>query len=1072
MAAPVIQSTGTGSSSSSSSVSISKPSGLASGDLCLVVIHGFNPSASPAANAKTGWTLLSEIWHSGFYEYIAAYYRIADGTEGASESFTFTNSAHELIGRWFRISGADTSNPVNVSSFSTSGSAEEPAVPSVTTTVDDCLHIGAFTESNTTGYPHTCDQTLIYTGAGSYSGFGAGYQTVATAGSSGTITFNNNSIYINYVAYASIAIAPASGTSVGLAAGSFTLTGYDADVDDGTPKLGRWIGSNTSLTIPTSWGAPNGLFPTEDRNDNNAYSFNSSTSTLTLPSADLADGYLIRASVEIEDTVDSRSSIAGKIVQASGTGTFAGPPATGYCRNLNDDRAYVACWAFVDGPSAAATFQFQWEYTQNEPGGDEIRSTFEVIPLYYDDVGVYTSTSTDAPGGTTPTQMTGFTGTDGTDITISSNTVTMAADNATYLILGGYYHEGVGGRTQRWGGLRIDGTWEDAAKAYSYHRFTGDGGGGAIVWLEQTATANKTVDLALYSGDGTANYEGGAESDENTTGVTAGDHALVVIQLPADAKTFRATGSTDENIATLGPVDLSVSKVADVDWADSGYFARASDTAMDYTEGGDVLTFANIGAASGDVTSTQRFTAAAEVTVGGTELTRPFHGAYLRGDQSTNGTFGWGANICGVVEATAGDDVGISVTERTSSEGGGGNVRVNAGWLGFGGIDLLSLMPSGSTPVALDAGSFTVTGNTLGLTTDALADLASGAYALTGQTLGVAYSQSVALDAGSYALTGLDPDIDLVDVIALASGAFSLTGHDLAVTRSLTFALDAGAYSLTGYDTTVTETVFAALDAGSFTLSGPTIGITVDLTAALAAGAYTLTGHDATLTETTPAPLDAGAFTWTGYDASLTVDAQIAFAAGSFTWTGYDLGITTVGETPVPLEAGSYALSGYAASAALDRAVDLDAGSYALSGGDADVTVIASIPLDAGSFGLTGHDLAVELGVTIDVELDSGTFTVTGYDTTLTRKQITGRLVSCQGAAQANLTNLSWAWFDATDPVDFGAPTDQGEIEITDSGGAFTIEIPGTSLVAGQTGTLVIRSDDGAKAGMYNLEVA
>ena len=85
--------------------------------------------------------------------------------------------------------------------------------------------------------------------------------------------------------------------------------------------------------------------------------------------------------------------------------------------------------------------------------------------------------------------------------------------------------------------------------------------------------------------------------------------------------------------------------------------------------------------------------------------------------------------------------------------------------------------------------------------------------------------------------------------------------------------------------------------------------------------------------------------------------------------------------------------------------------------------------------------------------------------------------VSCElrsrtGALLPNLTAISWAWFDATDPNSFAAPTDQGQVETTDGDGLLEIDLPNTALSAGQEGTLVLRSDDGVSIGAYNLAVS
>ena len=87
---------------------------------------------------------------------------------------------------------------------------------------------------------------------------------------------------------------------------------------------------------------------------------------------------------------------------------------------------------------------------------------------------------------------------------------------------------------------------------------------------------------------------------------------LVVIELNDSAEVFRSTGSTNQNIATTGPIDIEATKVADIDFNDSASFTRASDTGMNVAVATDVLLGANISAASQAVTNTSRFTGFAE----------------------------------------------------------------------------------------------------------------------------------------------------------------------------------------------------------------------------------------------------------------------------------------------------------------------------------------------------------------------------------------------------------------------------------------------------------------------------
>lgn len=463
--------------------------------------------------------------------------------------------------------------------------------------------------------------------------------------------------------------------------------------------LGKWSGGTTALLPGTSYAAPNALFPTQDRNDDSAYGWASATSTVTLPASGLADGYLFVAAYELHDTSNGRVNPTARIIQASGTGTFVGGQTTGYARDTSEDRAYVRCWAFVDGPSASSTFQFQWARDNDAPAGGTERSEFQVIPLYYADVGVYSTSTANNYGGTTPNQVTGWSGTDGTNITLSSNQFSITGDNKKYLFLGSWYMQGAGNRTQRWGGLYTDSALVDAAKAYGYMRNgSNDRGGNFFTHLHETGTADETWDFRIFRGSGVAAGQGGADTDQTVT--AAADHNLVILELNDSAEGFATVDATGgQNWTLTGPIDANVARVADVTFNDSASWTRASDTAMNAVQTADVLLGANVSAASYAVGSGSRWTAFAEFTINGAEETDSFAGNYLRGNQSTIDTFGWSANLLGFQGATAGDDFGVSVTELPGSEGGGGNVQSPANWVGFWGLNLDTLASGGAATI-------------------------------------------------------------------------------------------------------------------------------------------------------------------------------------------------------------------------------------------------------------------------------------------------------------------------------------------------------------------------------------
>lgn len=458
--------------------------------------------------------------------------------------------------------------------------------------------------------------------------------------------------------------------------------------------LGKWTGGSiTANNLPETFAAPNGLFPTEARNDGSAYSFAAATSTLTLPGSDLADGYLLVAGYEYFDN-GARFNPQGHIIQASGTGDFVGAPSGGYLRDASEDRAFVTCWAFVNNPSVSSTYQFQWKADADDAdaGDTTENSFFLVIPLFYADVGIYASTNSDLLGGTTRNTLP-LTSTvlEGTNITRSSNTITVTGDNKRYLILSAQFFEGRGGRTQRIFGLTYDGSPDLATQSYAYYRNgNNDESGHVSTDILETNAANRTIVMTCYRGDGVGAFQGGGNIDGSNPGV--GDHGLVVLELNDSAEVFRTKdGTGSQELALTGPVDLTVCRVGDIDFNDDASWVRASDIAMNAEVAMDALVSANVWAAQGTVGSGSRWTARTHITVNGTEDVTTRNGNYQRNNQGTSDTFGWAASPMGFVALSVNDDVGVSVQEHAGTEGGAGNVETQAGTVGFWGINLDTL---------------------------------------------------------------------------------------------------------------------------------------------------------------------------------------------------------------------------------------------------------------------------------------------------------------------------------------------------------------------------------------------
>ena len=471
---------------------------------------------------------------------------------------------------------------------------------------------------------------------------------------------------------------------------------------------GWWSGAVIApVQLTTSWAAPNGLFPTEVRNDGGAYSLNASTSTLTLPTSNLVNCYLAEASFETQDSSNGRFNPQARIIQTSGTGHFVGAVTSGFSRDNSENLAWVKVFAIICDPSPGAEFQFQIKRDTDAPGTSDgtLRSNFTITEFPVANWGLYTSSDASLYGGTTPNQVIGWSVVDESDtsaIELVSNQVTLKTDNRDYINFGSQFFEGRGGRTQRWHGFRIDGVKEDAAKAYTYYRNgSNDEGGELFSWPVRRATTDIVVDQFCYRGDGVADNQGGADSDGSTPSV--GEHVFAVLELNAGAELFRTRNATTQSLATAGTrVVLDV--INTVDFADAGSFTKADNNGINIEQDMDLYMGGNVSGAYASVSSGARATCYAEMTIDGVEQSHTFAGDYGRGNQGTIDTYGWGASLLSPLEVVLGQDVGINAGKISGGEAG--PVSVQPGWASAWGINLDSMAPSG--PAAQDIAGATL----------------------------------------------------------------------------------------------------------------------------------------------------------------------------------------------------------------------------------------------------------------------------------------------------------------------------------------------------------------------------
>ena len=163
-------------------------------DKLLIAAVAVDGGAAPTMTAAAGWTPLVTV-SNGANCGLALWWRIGDGTELGSYSFTWTG-AEQAYGWIMRFAEINPAGPINVTNTAvgTGGTAQ---CPTLTTTVDNTmiLRLGGFDDDDitvdsagmTAHTTITMDKSAVST-TSSTSG-GAAYAALAAAGSSGTANF-------------------------------------------------------------------------------------------------------------------------------------------------------------------------------------------------------------------------------------------------------------------------------------------------------------------------------------------------------------------------------------------------------------------------------------------------------------------------------------------------------------------------------------------------------------------------------------------------------------------------------------------------------------------------------------------------------------------------------------------------------------------------------------------------------------------------------------------------------------------------------------------------------------------
>jgi hypothetical protein len=126
--------------------------------------------------------------------------------------------------------------------------------------------------------------------------------------------------------------------------------------------------------------------------------------------------------------------------------------------------------------------------------------------------------------------------------------------------------------------------------------------------------------------------------------------------------------------------------------------------------------------------------------------------------------------------------------------------------------------------VSLAQGSYSVTGQAVALKWGRLLQVGQGSYAVTGQSVGFVYTHAggftLAIQPGSYTLTGQPAALRAGHRLAASPGSYVVTGQPVALSRGRSVQLAPGTYFLVGNDVGLARTRVLRAETGIYVFTG------------------------------------------------------------------------------------------------------------------------------------------------------------------------------------------------------------------------------------------------------------
>ena len=367
MAEPIFVAASSVANTTGTSLSVDKPAGTSSGNLLILVLSTVNES--PTITPPSGFTLLQSkgggAWNSGMY----IYWKLAGGSESSSYTFGFS-TANVRYAQAFAFSGVDGTTPIDDSAKSSDqGSVTSIALPSVTASVADTLHIGISFEWNQRS------PTLSATGSqtargGNNAGGQDWFVTTEGIASSGAISgkTHSSSSSGDFVGF-SVVVAPSGGggggdttaptlTSPSGTGGALTCSG-SVTTDEGNGTLYAVV--TASATAPSKSQVKAGQDHTGTAALRTHSQAVSSTGSKSVPSGSVTSGTRYFHFMH-EDAAGNQSAV---VTSSSFSVTASGPTIDAQPSNQTVTAPATATFS-VSATASGGSLSYQW---QRQPSG-------------------------------------------------------------------------------------------------------------------------------------------------------------------------------------------------------------------------------------------------------------------------------------------------------------------------------------------------------------------------------------------------------------------------------------------------------------------------------------------------------------------------------------------------------------------------------------------------------------------------------------------------------------------------------------------------------------------------------